>query len=249
MDGQLSGAQAAMAVQSMASAEARECWHVYHLVGDVLRSTDLAACGHDTAFVARLAARLQHETSAFEALPALAKPAMLDVARPAANDGVFRWKLVAGLASFAAVAAIGWGALGSIGLGILGGLSGIWWGMRRYLRAPIDALERRQLLRYGFAMSLLVVGFTVCLVLSNHWPGWQAPVLVSVVYMSGVMLMATRWMPRILARRHAQEAARDPVAAQAARRKERRNAWIGCTLGLAFGIGALVFGLIATGRL
>ena len=115
MDGQLSGAQAAMAVQSMASAEARECWHVYHLVGDVLRSTDLAACGHDTAFVARLAARLQHETSAFEALPALAKPAMLDVARPAANDGVFRWKLVAGLASFAAVAAIGWGALGSIG--------------------------------------------------------------------------------------------------------------------------------------
>lgn len=141
------------------------------------------------------------------------------------------------------------GALGSIGLGILGGLSGIWWGLRRYLRAPIDALERRQLLRYGFAMSLLVVGFTVCLVLSNHWPGWQAPVLVSVVYMSGVMLMATRWMPRILARRHAQEAARDPVAAQAARRKERRNAWIGCTLGLAFGIGALVFGLIATGRL
>ena len=115
MDGQLSGAQAAMAVQSMASAEARECWHVYHLVGDVLRSTDLAACGHNTAFVARLAARLQHETPAFEALPALAKPAMLDVARPAANDGVFRWKLVAGLASFAAVAAIGWGALGSIG--------------------------------------------------------------------------------------------------------------------------------------
>ena len=40
---------------------------------------------------------------------------MLDVARPAANDGVFRWKLVAGLASFAAVAAIGCGALGSIG--------------------------------------------------------------------------------------------------------------------------------------
>ena len=112
MDGQLSGAQAAMAVQSMASAEARECWHVYHLVGDVLRSTDLAACGHDTAFVARLAARLQHETSAFEALPALAKPAMLDVARPAANDGVFRWKLVAGVASLAAVMAVSWSVLG-----------------------------------------------------------------------------------------------------------------------------------------
>lgn len=141
------------------------------------------------------------------------------------------------------------GAAGSIGIGILGGLAGIWWGMRRYLRAPIDALERRQLLRYGFAMSLLVIGFTVGIVLSTYWPGWQAPVLVTALYLIGVMGMATGWMPRILRRRHAQEMARDPAAAQASRRKERRNAWIGCTLGLAMGIGALVFGLIATGRL
>lgn len=115
MDGQLSGAQAAMAVQSMASTEARECWHVYHLVGDVLRSTDLAACGHDSAFVARLSARLQQEAAPVARVPAPSPIQVRDVAQPAANDGVFRWKMVAGLASFAAVAAIGWGALGSIG--------------------------------------------------------------------------------------------------------------------------------------
>ncbi|MFT3805323.1 RNA polymerase sigma factor [Arenimonas sp.] len=141
------------------------------------------------------------------------------------------------------------GGLGSIGIGVLGGLSGIWWGLRRYLRAPFDALERRQLLRYGFVMSLLVIGFTVALVLSTHWSGWQAPVLATALYLIGVIGMATGWMPRILQRRHAQEMANDPVAARAARSKERRNAWIGCTLGLACGIGALVFGLIATGRL
>lgn len=115
MDGQLRGADASAALQMMASDEARECWQVYHLVGDVLRSTDLAACGHDSAFVARLSARLQQEAAPVARVPAPSPIQVRDVAQPAANDGVFRWKMVAGLASFAAVAAIGWGALGSIG--------------------------------------------------------------------------------------------------------------------------------------
>ncbi|WP_243457414.1 sigma-E factor negative regulatory protein [Ottowia testudinis] len=111
MDGQLVGAEASAVLQCMATTDARECWHVYHLVGDVLRSSDLAACGHDAAFVTRLNARLKYEARPAERL-AVPLP---DIARPAANDGVFRWKLVAGLASFAAVAAIGWGTLGGIG--------------------------------------------------------------------------------------------------------------------------------------
>jgi sigma-E factor negative regulatory protein RseA len=37
------------------------------------------------------------------------------VATPAANDAVFRWKLVAGLASFSAVAVLTWTALGGGG--------------------------------------------------------------------------------------------------------------------------------------
>lgn len=113
MDGRVQGDELSALLPDMAAAEARECWHVYHLVGDVLRSSELAACGHDADFVRRLGERLHAERRPAppQALPIVVPPG----ARPAANDGVFRWKLVAGLASFAAVAAIGWGLMGGIG--------------------------------------------------------------------------------------------------------------------------------------
>ena len=115
MDGQLQGAELSAALQTLASDEARECWQVYHLVGDVLRSADLAACGRDHALVARVSAQLRQEAPSVTVVPAPSPAQVRDVARPAANDGVFRWKMVAGLASFAAVAAIGWGVMGGIG--------------------------------------------------------------------------------------------------------------------------------------
>ena len=115
MDGQLHGAEASAALQMMASDEAREGWQLYHLVGDVLRSPDLAACGRDGAWLTALSARLQHESRPLAVVPAPSLVQVRDVARPAANDGLFRWKMVAGFASFAAVAAIGWGVMGSIG--------------------------------------------------------------------------------------------------------------------------------------
>ncbi|MBC7730459.1 MAG: sigma-E factor negative regulatory protein [Bacteriovorax sp.] len=41
---------------------ARACWHAYQLIGDVLRSDDLASDpAHDTAFMAALSARLAKE--------------------------------------------------------------------------------------------------------------------------------------------------------------------------------------------
>ena len=120
MDGCLSGAEFEIAMQNAASEEVRERWHLYHLIGDTLRSPDLAAGQHDAGFVLRLSERLKTEAmpptrveSVVAGVP-IAQP--YDTAKPAANDGVFRWKLVAGLASFAAVAAIGWGMLGSVGM-------------------------------------------------------------------------------------------------------------------------------------
>lgn len=114
MDGEVRGTEARAALQMMVSDEACECWQVYHLVGDVLRSADLAACGRDSAFSGRLSARLQQEARPLSVVPAQpTEPS--DLARPAANDGVFRWKMVAGLASFAAVATIGWSVMGGIG--------------------------------------------------------------------------------------------------------------------------------------
>ena len=123
VDGQLRGAEFAQVVASAtASDEALSAWHAYHVVGDVLRSADLAACEDDRAFVARLRVRLAslRETDVF--LPRVPVtnilvtgeppllPAVFQQERPreGANDSVTRWKLLAGVASMAAVAAIGW---------------------------------------------------------------------------------------------------------------------------------------------
>ncbi len=113
MDGELSGDDWAAAVAlTQDDDEALADWQLYHLVGDVLRSSDLAAGRHDNAFVTRLSARLQAEAPA-ALQPQAAAPAVVALpqqpfVQPAANDGVFRWKMVAGLASVVAVAAVGW---------------------------------------------------------------------------------------------------------------------------------------------
>ncbi|MCJ0764300.1 sigma-E factor negative regulatory protein [Variovorax terrae] len=121
-DGQLRGDEFARAVQLAAhDAQAQAAWRTYHLIGDVLRSGELAACGRDAAFVQRFQARLQREPLPAAAMPAIAEaaPESRPVSRPApvaeaANESSFRWKLVAGFASLAAVAAIGWNSAGSL---------------------------------------------------------------------------------------------------------------------------------------
>lgn len=112
MDEALPPSQLDALLQTMDAPEARECWQVYQLIGDVLRAPDLAACGRDTELVVRLRgqwpAQAQAAVAGLPNPPAAPQPA-LDVRRPAANDTLFRWKLVAGLSSFATVAALSWG--------------------------------------------------------------------------------------------------------------------------------------------
>jgi sigma-E factor negative regulatory protein RseA len=107
-DGQLMGDVLAQAVDIAAKdASARDAWHEYHLIGDVLRADDLARGVPADRFLARLRDRLrddQIEPSPADT-PVLHTP---DLRREAANDGSFRWKLVAGAASVAAVSAIAW---------------------------------------------------------------------------------------------------------------------------------------------
>ena len=154
-DGQLRGLEFARAVSMTTdSGDARAAWHAYHVVGDVLRSDELASCADDAAFVVRLRARLQLETVGLasmlaadgaNALPVtygengvadkladkasdgkiskiIANNAYSKMAidtnglkTDSANESPFRWKLLAGVASVAAVGAIGWSMVGGLG--------------------------------------------------------------------------------------------------------------------------------------
>ena len=112
-DGQLHGAAFADAMDEIGTrAELRATWQTYHLVGDVLRSGAHAPCSDSNAFLAKLQARLSAETSSPLALPAVVS--VQQRAEPA-NEPVFRWKVVAGAASLAAVAAISWNWVGGSG--------------------------------------------------------------------------------------------------------------------------------------
>ncbi len=63
MDGELDAAAAARLTEACRSdARLRAAWHSYHLIGDVMRSQDLAQRpAHDAAFVLRLRERLAEE--------------------------------------------------------------------------------------------------------------------------------------------------------------------------------------------
>src|SRR5574341_547341 len=61
-DGQLdAGAAAAITSRWRDDQGARSAWHAYHLIGDVLRSDDLANARRDEAFLRRLRTRLIDE--------------------------------------------------------------------------------------------------------------------------------------------------------------------------------------------
>jgi sigma-E factor negative regulatory protein RseA len=114
-DGQLGGDDFAAALHACRQDDsAVACWDTYHLIGDALRSPASPARSADMAFVARLNQRLAGEALAGPAAGVVHVPAP-DVSLrrgEAANDGDFRWKLVAGIASLAAVSAIAWNAAG-----------------------------------------------------------------------------------------------------------------------------------------
>ena len=74
MDGELTADDAAEACQLWRQdAQARSDWHAYHLIGDVLRSDDLASApAHDAAFLQALRQRLADEPVPLAPQPALA---------------------------------------------------------------------------------------------------------------------------------------------------------------------------------
>lgn len=119
-DGRLKGDEFARTVDALASdSHARASWQAYHLVGDVLRSAELASRSDGADFVDRFRARLQQETAGTApVVPDLpvhgGHGAAVNVTqRPSpANAPAFAWPLVAGVATLTAVAAIAWNVMG-----------------------------------------------------------------------------------------------------------------------------------------
>lgn len=106
-DGQLRGDDFAAAMAFAADDDGCETWQVYHLIGDVLRSSDLAQPANP-AFLTRLRGELAKERPTERLQVPLRVESVASDLPEAANASVFRWKMVAGFASLAAVAAIGW---------------------------------------------------------------------------------------------------------------------------------------------
>lgn len=119
-DGQLGGEDFSTAlktcVEEPSAQSALASWNAYHLIGEVMRSPAPVVRATDMAFVSRLNQRLAQEPLVSVMPRSLGvESGVSDLSHhrsSASNEGMFRWKLVAGLASLAAVSAIAWNASG-----------------------------------------------------------------------------------------------------------------------------------------
>jgi sigma-E factor negative regulatory protein RseA len=119
VDGQLPAATAATALDWVCrTTEGRRHWQACHIIGEVLRSGQVSAPARDAEFLHGLQARLQREP-----LPAAASIASYSIAESpismgvsehieskpeAANEALFRWRLIAGVTALGLVAVLGW---------------------------------------------------------------------------------------------------------------------------------------------
>ena len=121
-DGALHGEAMAHAVDALCTDRAmQQVWQDHHAIGDMLRAGTRQPCTESSAFLSRFQQRLAAETLPYSGSDAEStssvvpfphrKPATVAPVE-AANEPVFRWKLVSGVASLAAVAAIGWNLVG-----------------------------------------------------------------------------------------------------------------------------------------
>lgn len=119
VDGQLRGDEFARTVDWLGAApDAQDSWRAYHLVGEVLRSGEVAVSRGESEFLQRLRLNLAQETVekkgptapiAAVVLPSFAKSEVPDRSlAPSANEAGWRWKLIAGVASMVAVVTMGW---------------------------------------------------------------------------------------------------------------------------------------------
>ncbi len=142
------------------------------------------------------------------------------------------------------------GAGGSIGFALLSAFAAIWFSLRKQLKGAIDEEERLALIHSAAINGAVSVLFVIALLLLARFDdGWVLPVLAMLAFMAVIFHQSIVVQPRVLARRHALEAKRDPMLAAKMRRRERIQCWLGAVIGLVCGFGGLIIGLIGSGRL
>jgi len=141
------------------------------------------------------------------------------------------------------------GALGATAFGTLVGIGAVWFGIRKYLRDPLDTRERDQLLRYGTVNTLAILLFIVGISALARVPGWIPHTALTLAYMAVIAWTSGRWLPRILRRRQARDLLCDPVGER--RRMQRGRMWRvwGCALAFTLATAGLFAGLVVSGRL
>lgn len=102
MDGEASAEEAAASFAHWhANGRSRQCWSTYHLIGDVLRSDELAqGHGDDVAFLADLNRRLVHEPTPLAPQTRVAAPALAEPQRAAPR---WPWAAAAAVGGFVVV--------------------------------------------------------------------------------------------------------------------------------------------------
>lgn len=108
-DGQVQGDEFAHAMAEVGqNPQAVQSWHLYHVIGDVMRSDALAPTTHELAFLERLEAKLALEPVRFDPTGSNAPVAAVQMS---ANDASMRWKWLAGVSLSVLVALVvagGW---------------------------------------------------------------------------------------------------------------------------------------------
>lgn len=115
MDGELSRHEAQALLANTDAAAVQAHWQACHVIGDALRDSAVPLTVHTPDLLTRLRQQMSQDSLP----PALAAsaPALPEAAaqeREAANDPAFLRRMGVGLASLAAVAILGWSALGGL---------------------------------------------------------------------------------------------------------------------------------------
>ena len=134
------------------------------------------------------------------------------------------------------------GAAGGMVFALLFGVAMVFFGVRRHWVTSTDHQERRELTWFAVAGFAVVLIFTALMGAAVMMQSSVLPPLTLVGMMIVLGVMNLTWLPRILARRYAREAKRNPVAAANSRRAERRMAWAGMLVGVVLGASGLLFG-------